>query len=119
MKLQLPSWATTVGGLVAGVLAVLNQAAFSFAAPWQTYITIALFFLSGIGISPLVGPAFRAALHLSTKASLVISSALGAAGVAATTLDVSPGVKGAILGALTFLAALGFAPVVATTKGRK
>lgn len=110
MKLQLPSWATTVGGLVTGILAVLNQTTFSFAAPWQVYITIALFFLSGIGISPLVGPAFRAALHITTKVSLVISSALGALALAATTLSISSGAKGAILGVLTFLAALGFAP---------
>jgi hypothetical protein len=110
MKLQLPSWATTVGGLFTGVLAVLNQTTFSFSAPWQVYITIALFFLSGIGISPLVGPAFRAALHITTKVSLVISSALGAAALAATTLSISSGAKGVILGVLTFLAALGFAP---------
>jgi hypothetical protein len=112
MKLKLPSWASTIGGLVTGILAVLNQTTFSFASPWQVYITIALFFLSGIGFSPLVGPAFRAALHLSAKASLIISSGLGAAALAATTLTISSGAKGVILGALTFLAAIGFAPTV-------
>lgn len=108
--LKLPSWASVTLGLIAGVGAVLNEVAFSFTAEWRSFISIGLIFLAGLGIAPLVGPAFRAALHLSQTASLFISSALGALALAVHTLNVSEGVRGVLQGVLTFAAAVGFAP---------
>lgn len=112
MKLNIPSQVTVALGLAAGVLAILTQTTFGLGAEWASYVTVALVFLAGLGISPLVGPAFRSALHLSQSASLIISSVLSALAVAATTLNVSVGVRGVIEGVLAFAAALGFAPSV-------
>ena len=71
---------------------------------------MALIFLAGLGVSPLVGAAFRAALHLSTAVSLLISSALGALALAVHTFNLSEGLKGVLQGVLAFAAAIGFAP---------
>jgi len=56
---------TTLLSLVAGVLAVLNQTSFDLVQPWKTALTVALVFLTGLGISPLTGPAFRNAFEVS------------------------------------------------------
>ena len=116
MKLNLPSQVTVALGLAAGVLAILTQTTFGFAAAWTSYITVALVFLAGLGISPLVGPAFRSALHLSQSMSLIISSALSALAIAVTTFNVSTGVKGILEGVLAFASALGFAPSINLAK---
>ena len=118
-SLTIPSWASTVLSLIAGALAVLNQVTFGFGSPWQPYVTVALVFLAGLGISPLVGAQFRAALHLSHAASLVIAAVLAAVTLALTTLHVSAGLQGILGGVLTFLVGIGFAPgaVVAPTPG--
>ena len=108
--LQIPSKWSLIGGLVMGVLIVLNQAVFSFIEPWHSYITVVLVFLGSFGVSPLVGPAFRAAIHLSTAWALAISSALGAVAVAVTTLDWSQGVKSIVLCVIAVATGLGFAP---------
>lgn len=112
MKLNLPSGLTTVLGLVAGVLAVLTQTTFGFPAKWASFVTVALVFLAGLGISPLVGSSFRSVLHLSQAASLVISSGLSALAVAVTTFSLSTGLKGILEGVLAFASALGFAPSI-------
>jgi hypothetical protein len=110
MKLNIPSWATTILSLIAGGLAILNQVSFGFGSPWGVYVTLALVALAGLGISPLVGAQFRSALHLSHSASLVITSIVTTAGVAVTTLSISPTAKGIVVGILAFLAGVGFAP---------
>lgn len=111
-KFTLPSAATTIGGLISGLLLTLNQTVFAFAEPWHGYVTVALIFGSTVGISPLVGPAFRSALHLSTEVSVLIGAALSAAGVAVTTLDISSGTKAVILYDIAIASALGFAPAI-------
>jgi hypothetical protein len=107
--LNLPTWFTTGLSLLAGALSVLNQTTFGFPAPWGTSLTIALLFLSGLGISPLVGARFQNALHLSPRLSLAISTALAAAGAAALTID-DKTARAIVVGILTFLAGLGFGP---------
>lgn len=119
MKLQLPSWLTTALGALAGVLAILNQTTLHAGSSWSGYITVALVFLAGLGISPLVGEKFQSAVHLSPKVGIVISSALAALAVALGTLNVSAGVKGIIQGVIVFAAALGFAPAVTYALGRR
>ena len=64
-KLTKPSIAALIASLVAGVLVVLNSTTFSIAPPWHSYLTFGLTALTGLGISPLVGPAFRTALGVS------------------------------------------------------
>jgi hypothetical protein len=107
---NLPTAVTTVLSLVAGALAVLNQTTFGFPPPWGTSLTVVLMFLSGLGISPLVGPGFKNALHLSPQVSLAIATALGAAGTAALTISDEP-IRALVVGVLTFLSGLGFGPV--------
>lgn len=106
-----PSSWTLVGSLVAGVLAVLNQTVIKAGSEWYQAITVALVFLSGIGISPLVGAQFRAALHLSARVSLVIASGMATVTVAISTFHFDGTIKTVLVAALTFLAGLGFAPV--------
>lgn len=118
-KLGLPTWATTLLGLLAGALAILNEVAFGFDAEWRGYLSIVLIFLSGVGISPLVGPAFRAALHLSTTASMFITSGLAALALAVHSVNVSEGWRGVIQGVLAFAAAVGFAPTVTTVQAKR
>lgn len=110
--LKLPTWATTIVGLAAGVLAVLNEVAFGLDPTWRGYLSVTLIFLAGLGISPLVGSAFRAALHLSPGVSLVISSALAALALAVHMFNLSSGLRGVLQGVLAFAAAIGFAPAV-------
>lgn len=110
MKLNLPSWATTTLGCIAGILAILTELVFAPNTAWGIYITVSLIFLSGIGISPLVGPAFRSALHLSAQVSLLICSGLAALAVALTTVHMASDVHAVLAGIFAFASALGFGP---------
>lgn len=114
--LKLPSWVTTIFGLGAGVIAILNETTFGLDPTWRGYLSVVLIFLTGLGVSPLVGPAFRAALHLSTVMSLTISSGLAALALAVHTFNLSEGLRGVLQGVLTFAAAIGFAPAVNLAK---
>ncbi len=114
MQLRLPSWATTLLGLVAGVLAILNEVTFGLSTEWRGYVSMALIFLAGLGISPLVGPAFRSALHVSNQASIAVSSVLAGLALVVHGVDLSTGLRGVLQGILTFAAAVGFAPAAVT-----
>lgn len=113
-----PSIATLVLGLIAGVLTVLVHNTFGIAAPWTNYAAITLVFLSALGISPLVGSAFKNALHLPPAASLIITAALTAAAVGATQISLSPDTVGIVQGVIAFLSALGFGIVPPATLNR-
>ncbi len=108
--LKLPSRVTVLLGLLAGVLAYLNESAFGFSPEWRGYISFGLILLSGLGITPLVGPAFRAALHLSTSASAAISTALATLALVVHSIALPLDVRGVLQAVLTFAAAVGFAP---------
>ena len=114
MKFNLPSILTTAASLVAGVLATLNQLVFHVGSNWYSAITVALVFISALGISPLFGGAwankFESVLHLPKQFSLAVSAALAAATVAVTTFHFDGTVKSAIVVTLTIFAGLGFAP---------
>lgn len=109
--LQLPSIAVVVLGLVAGVLTLLVHNTFGITPPWTNYAAITLVFLSAIGVSPLVGSAFKNALHLSLAVSTIITALLTAAAVGATQLGWPPDTVGVVQGVIAFAAALGFGPV--------
>ncbi len=110
---NLPSKASLVLSVLAGVLAVLNAVVFHVGSDWSAWINAALVFLAGIGISPLVGPAFRAALHLSPVVSLFLSAGISALTVGLSTLHMSSALHAVIAAALAFLAGLGFGPATA------
>jgi hypothetical protein len=111
MTLKLPSWVAVTLGLIAGILAILNEVTFGLDAELRGYVSIVLVFLVGLGITPLVGPAFRAALHLSQTVSLFISTGLAALALAIHTLNVTEGVRSVLQFVLVFAAAIGFAPI--------
>lgn len=114
MKLNLPSAVTTGLSLAAGVLATLNQFVFHIGSSWYSAVTVALVFLSGLGISPLFGQAFeskfKSIFHLGPSFSLIVSSAIAAVTIGVSTFHINGTVKSIVVVALTVLAGLGFAP---------
>ncbi len=116
MSLKLPTWATTALSLVAGALTVLNQTTFDLGSPWKVGLSVALVYLTGLGISPLVGNAFRNALGLSHGASVAISAVLSAAVLIITSVHMSTGLHAALVGIITVLAGVGFGPALAPTR---
>jgi hypothetical protein len=117
--LGLPSLATVILGLIAGALTVLVKGAFGLPSTWQYVLAAVLVFLGGAGVTPLLGPAFRSALHLPIAVTTLISAAMSAASYAlAAPLSINHTASIWISGALAFLAAVGFgttaASVVAT-----
>lgn len=110
ITLGIPTVAAVVLSLVAGAAQVVNEVVLKASPQWHSYIAIMLVFLAGIGISPLVGTAFRSALHLPPWAAYVISAALAAAILALSTTQMSGGAHAAIAAVVTIFAALGFAP---------
>jgi hypothetical protein len=115
MNLKLPTLATLGLSLLAGVLVVLNVTAFGFGQPWLIGTTLALTFLAALGISPLTGASFKAALHLSNGISNAIAAALVALQLGLSTVTMSTGVHAILAGCITLLAGLGFAPAVLPT----
>jgi hypothetical protein len=119
--LGLPSKATVVLGLLAGALTVLVKGAFGLPPTWQYVLAAVLVFLGGAGVTPLLGPDFRSALHLPIAVTTLISAAMSAASYAlAAPLSINHTASIWISGGLAFLAAVGFgttaSSVVATYK---
>lgn len=113
MKLNLPSAATLVLSLVAGVLVVLSSTSFGFSAPVKEGVLLALIFLSAEGISPLTGASFKSALHLPVAVSLTIGALLAVAAVGLTQITGLSDAAHAIIEAVLVVAAgLGFAPTI-------
>jgi hypothetical protein len=110
VTIGIPTIAAVVLGLIAGALQVINEVVLEASSQWHAYITVLLVFASGVGISPLVGAAFRAALHLPPWAAYIISAAMAAAVLALSTVAMGSLAHAIIAAALTVLAALGFAP---------
>jgi hypothetical protein len=107
-RITLPTWATTVIALIAGVLVALNQTTFDFDATWKNVFTVALIFIGGLGISPLTGNAFRNALHLPQNVITLISAGSAALAVGVTTFGWSSTTQAIVTGVLAVLATLGF-----------
>lgn len=110
ITIGIPTIAALILGLLAGVAQVINEAVLEASSQWHAYITVILVFAAGIGISPLVGPAFRAALHLPAWAGYLISAAMAAAVLALSTVSMATLPHAIVAAVLTVLAALGFAP---------
>jgi hypothetical protein len=106
----LPTIAVVILGLLLGVAQVLNELVLEASSEWHAYIAIILVFFAAIGISPLVGSAFRAALHLPLWASNILSALMAAAVLALSTVHMSNLAHAIVAAVLTVFAALGFAP---------
>ncbi len=110
--LNLPSGVVVAIGCVLGVLAGFVHT-FGFDAPWGTYLAVIIVFAGALGISPLVGSAFRNALHLGATASIVITAGLTALVFAIPTFGLDPTWRGVLQGIVVFAATLGFGPLPA------
>lgn len=108
--LNLPSGVVVVIGAVLGALAGFVHT-FGFAAPWAKYLAVILVFTGALGISPLVGTAFRNAIHLSATVSLLITAALTALVFGIPTFGLDATWTGILQGVVVFAATLGFGPV--------
>jgi hypothetical protein len=115
--LKMPTWASAALSAIAGVLAVLNQVTVPWAAgsDYKSYVTVALIFLGGLGISPLLGSAFKNVLHLPLWVSAIITSGLAAAGVAVQITSMSNTPKAIIEFAIAFGTGLGFGPITSNS----
>ena len=110
INIGIPTAAAIVLGLLTGAAQVINEVVLEASSQWHAYITIMLVFFAGIGISPLVGEKFRAALHLPPWAAYLISAALAALVLALSTTSITGVAHSIIAFVITVAAALGFAP---------
>lgn len=108
--LNLPSGVVVAIGCVLGALAGAVHT-FGFTAPWEKYVAVIIVFTGALGISPLVGSAFRNAIHLGATASLVITAGLTALVFAIPTFGVDATTQGILQGIVVFAATLGFGPL--------
>ena len=108
--LNLPSGVVVVIACALGALAGAVHT-FGFAAPWATVLSIGIVFFGAIGISPLVGSAFKNALHLPAAVVVVITAGLTALTAAAPSFHAGSTWLGIIQGVIAFAATLGFGPL--------
>jgi hypothetical protein len=108
--LNLPSGVVVAIGCALGVLAGFVHT-FGFAAPWEKYVAVIIVFTGALGISPLVGSAFRNAIHLGATASIIITAGLTALVFAIPTFGLDPTWSGILQGIVVFAATLGFGPL--------
>ena len=114
VNIGMPTVVAVVLGLLAGVASVINEVVLQASTQWHAYIAILLVFASGVGISPLVGPAFRAALHLPVWAGYLVSAGMAAAVLGLSSVQMGSLPHAIIAAVLTVLSALGFAPSTVT-----
>ena len=114
LKINIPSGLAVILAVLAGFLQVLNQTTYGFAAPWHTLVTYVLVVLSAVGISPLVGTAFRQALanalHVSGTVFTILTVIAMAVTAALQTFTLDSTTYGILAGIVTVLAGLGFGP---------
>jgi uncharacterized membrane protein len=112
LTIGLPTVVATVLSLLAGAFQVfLVSNLFAVPPAWREMGIVVLVFFAGIGINPLVGHSFYAALKLKPGIANLIAALLAAATTATTTLTLPPLTQAIILGVLTVAAGLGFQPV--------
>lgn len=114
-SIQLPNILALILGLADGVLEYLNQASFDLGPTWTPLVAFGLLFIGAFGVSPLVGSAFRNALHLPP---IVCTALTGIATVGAayvTTASLNLHTKGIIEGVIGLLVWTGFGSVSVVT----
>ena len=104
----IPTAAAGVLALVGGILQVVNYSVVSAGSQLHSAIAVIILFLISLGITPLVGVKFRAALHLPSGVSYVVTAVVSAGGLALLTISMPKTTHEIIAAALTVLAALGF-----------
>lgn len=112
MKVNKPSVWTIILSIVVAVLEYLNQKTFSLPGAWAYLVTYGLMFIAAIAWSPLVGGAFRNALHLSAQVSVAVTAVVTTA--TAAVVHIHDGtLRGLVVAALAVAAGLGFGPASA------
>jgi hypothetical protein len=111
---QIPTQLATVLGLICGAATVLNQTTFGFPLAVQTTITVALGAFGFLAIGPILGPKFRAALHLPGWLATVIGVVLVVLMVV-TQQNASLPYRAIVIGVIQVAGSLGFDPVPVPT----
>lgn len=115
MPVKLPSGVAVALAVISGiVVAFLAADVITLEAPWSNDIQVGLTILALWGISPLTGPAFRAWLHLSNGAAVLVGAALATLQVIVQQIHGSSVLHGVLAGIIATAAGLGFAPIVTT-----
>ena len=109
LTVGMPTIVALILSLIAGALqVVLSVHVFDIPAQWNEKARVLLIFFAGVGISPLVGHAFYAALKLPEWVTHLASASLAAVATAVTTLTLSTTLVAVLTGVLTVAAGLGF-----------
>lgn len=95
--------------IIDSALTVLNQTTFGLPTAAKTTVTILLGAFAYLGIGPVLGPQFKAFLHLPAKVAGAISIVLLILSVLIQQ-GLSPVASAVILGVLQIAGGLGFAP---------
>lgn len=114
--LGLPSIATIILGLVDGALTILTHNNFGLSVPLAAALSTGLVLLGGLGVQPLLGPAFETALHFSFRVTAGISALMSALTywVGTNPIGLSHTAAGWITGVIAFLTLAGFGTTVAS-----
>ena len=110
MVLKLPSKATVIAGLVLGGVTTLLTTTLHLGGPWTLGLTIAGSWAAMFGVAPITGAAFRSALELTPAESAAAGGVLTTINLVLAEASLTPGVRGALLGVVNTLSALGFGP---------
>lgn len=110
ISIGLPTTALIVLALIAGAAQAINVVVLEVSPTWHTLIAAGIVFISSFGGGPLLGPAFKAALHLPMWANSLISGAMAFVVVLLSTLQMTTTTHWIIASVLTVLSMLGFAP---------
>lgn len=111
MNVKLPSGVAVALAAISGVVvAFLASGVIALEAPWSNDVQVGLTILAVWGISPLTGPAFRAWLHLSNGAALLVGTTLATLQVIVQQIHGGGVLHGVLAGIIATAAGLGFAP---------
>jgi len=110
ITIGLPTLTAFVLSLLLAGAQVVNELVLNISPDWHAYISIILVFFAGIGISPLVGDSFRAAIHLPPIAGYLLSAILAAVLLALYTVALSGVVHVIASSVIIVFTSLGFAP---------
>lgn len=114
---QIAQWPTSLVlalTIVDSALTVLNQTTFGLPTATKTTVTLLLGGFAYLGIGPVLGPKFKALVHLPPRLAGAIGLGLLVVSVAIQQ-NTSVELSAVLLGVLQFAGGLGFAPSTVPT----
>lgn len=124
VTVRLPHIAAVILACAAGAAQVLNETLIGVTGMWHAYIGLGLVIAAYLGVKPLVGAGFRAAVHAPAWVAQTLTAIVGVATIVVGQLTGAPGwVQPTLAAAVTVLVALGFGPagsqIVAASDARR